>query len=220
MVAFKKTRELLSTEALLVHFHPEAPVFLTTDASAVGIGGSLNQLVRGVAVPLGFFAQKLTSTQQRYSTFGRDLLAIHGSIQHFHHLLEGRDFYVLTDHKPLQYAFSRNSQQLSPREIRQLDFISQFTTDIRYLPGPENEVADALSRIEVDEISLPRPTSDEVPPVAEIDFERMAFKQGQDSDLQRALTARTTGLCLRRIPASYGGNSSSQTSRRASSELT
>lgn len=31
---------------------------------------------------------------------------------------------------------------------RQLDYIEQFTTDIRYIKGLDNNVADALSRIE------------------------------------------------------------------------
>ncbi|XP_073841326.1 uncharacterized protein [Musca autumnalis] len=39
-------------------------------------------------------------------------------------------------------------EKASPRRIRQLDFISQFTCDIRHTPGVDNVTADALSRIE------------------------------------------------------------------------
>ncbi|GFV21188.1 hypothetical protein TNCV_4268211 [Trichonephila clavipes] len=43
----------------------------------------------------------------------------------------------------------------SPRQNRQLDFISQFTTDIKYIKGTENVVADTLSRI--NDITMPGP---------------------------------------------------------------
>ena len=69
------------------------------------------------------------------------------SIRHFRHHLEGRKFFVWTDHKPLTYALHNSIACHSPREIRHLDSICQFTTDIRHVSGKENPVADALSRI-------------------------------------------------------------------------
>ena len=100
LAAFEETKQSLSTKTWLAHFDPHAPIFLKSGASAVDIGGSLNQTINGKAVPLGFYAKMMSLTQQRYSTFCRELLAIHCAIQHFRHLLEGRDFYVLTDHLP------------------------------------------------------------------------------------------------------------------------
>ena len=49
------------------------------------------------------------------------------------------------DWEPLA-LFSR--KYATPRQFRYLDFISQFSTDIRHVSGEENVVADALSRIE------------------------------------------------------------------------
>ncbi|GFW74163.1 RT_RNaseH domain-containing protein [Trichonephila clavipes] len=62
-------------------------------------------------------------------------------------MLEARDFTVFTDHKPLTYAFRQKSDKCSPRQIRQLDFISQFTTNIVHIPGSDNIAADVLSRV-------------------------------------------------------------------------
>nr|VZH99557.1 unnamed protein product [Spirometra erinaceieuropaei] len=64
----------------------------------------------------------------------------------FRHFIECRDFTVLTDHKPLSFALKPTSDNLIPRKIRQVDYMSQFASDIRHIDGSHNEVADALSR--------------------------------------------------------------------------
>jgi transposase InsO family protein len=60
-------------------------------------------------------------------------------------MLEGRQFHVMTDHKPLVAAFGQVSPPWSARQQRQLAYITQYTTDIRHTPGASNAVADALS---------------------------------------------------------------------------
>jgi len=64
-------------------------------------------------------------------------------------MVEAREFCIFTDHKPVTFAYNLKSTQLSsPRQCRHLDYISQFTTDLRHIAGADNVVADALSRIE------------------------------------------------------------------------
>ena len=65
------------------------------------------------------------------------------NIIYFKHLLEGQDFTIQTDHKLLIYAFLQKSDKASSRQLRQLDYIEQFTTKIAHIPGPDNEMADA-----------------------------------------------------------------------------
>ncbi|BHF81470.1 hypothetical protein SprV_0702460000 [Sparganum proliferum] len=55
-----------------------------------------------------------TPAQTRYITFFRELLAIYLAIRHFRHLLEGGDFSVHTDHKPLTYALKTKPDRYSP----------------------------------------------------------------------------------------------------------
>ena len=76
------------------------------------------------------------------------LFAIFAAIKYFRSQLEGRTFSVYTDHKSLIHAFKKVSDTNCSPQLRQLDFISQFTVDIRYIEGPENVVADFMSRIE------------------------------------------------------------------------
>ena len=110
------------------------------------LGQFYNKKFLGFGNLFHVFSQKLTSTQKRYSTFGRELYANYAAVRHFKHFLEGRRFYVFTDHKPFVGAFRSNSEKYSPREMRNLDYLLQFTSDIRHLKGAENIPADAMSR--------------------------------------------------------------------------
>ena len=66
--------------------------------------------------------------------------------------MEGRTFHILTDHKPLTFALATNSERHTPRQIRHLDYISQFISDIQYISGTQNAAADALSRIDLNSL--------------------------------------------------------------------
>lgn len=90
----------------------------------------------------------MSPAQQRYSTYDRELTAVCEAVKYFSYIVDGRDFVILTDHKPLIYAFLQNNDKAPPRRARQLDYISQFTTRIEHIKGDDNIVADALSRVE------------------------------------------------------------------------
>ena len=152
------------------------------DASTcnVAVGSVLQQFVNSTCQPLGFFSKRLKPAETRYSAFGKELLAVYLSVQHFRHMLEGQTFCVYTDHKPLTHTFSTNSDKYSPREIRHLDYISQFTTDFRHIKGKENVVADTLSRyIAVDAFN--------VASCKDIDLDKIAAEQEGDDELQKLL---------------------------------
>lgn len=96
----------------------------------------------------GIFLWKFNPAQLNYSAYDRELTTIYEAVKYFKHFLEGREFKVITDHKPLIYVFQQRADKASPRQRRQLSFISQFTTTIEYLSGSANLVADTLSRVE------------------------------------------------------------------------
>lgn len=129
---------------------PNVPLALMTDASNTCMGAVLQQKVSGSWQPLGYFSKKLTSTEQKYSTYDRELLAIYKSIKYFRKLFEGRSLTVYTDHKALCHAFSKigKDDKETPRRTRQLLFISEFTVDIQHISVKDNIVADTLSRVE------------------------------------------------------------------------
>jgi transposase InsO family protein len=145
--AFGAAKAALAETAMLDHPASNAELSLVTDASCSHLGAALQQRRRGGQWrPLGFFSKKLSSAESRYSAFDRELLAVYASIQHFQHMLEGRNFAVFTDHRPLVGALARVSDPRSDRQRRHLSFIAEFTADIRHIAGLSNVVADTLSR--------------------------------------------------------------------------
>ncbi|UYV65536.1 hypothetical protein LAZ67_3004622 [Cordylochernes scorpioides] len=165
---FIKCKTELSKAALLTFPDPECPLALFTDASDRAMGAVLQHFIDGAWKPIAFFSKKLSKSQTKYSTYDRELLAIFSAIKHFKFFLEGRDFTIFTDQKPLIYAFQQNLEKASPRQVRQLRYISQFTTSIRHISGKDNMVADTLSRISE---------------IISIDYDIIAEKQQDDTEL-------------------------------------
>lgn len=93
-------------------------------------------------------------------------------------MIEGRQFTIFTDHKPLTYAFQLKTEECSPRQFNHLNFISQFSTDIRHVAGQKNVVADALSRVYA--ISQP------------FDIKELANSQQNDNELKNLLKQPTS----------------------------
>ena len=116
--AFIESKQILANATLLVHPDHTAPLNIRCDASDFAVGHALQQYINNVWQSLSFFR----------------------------HNLEGRYFFVNTDHKPLTFIMSSVTERPSLRQTRQLAFITEFTTDIRYVKGETNFVANALSR--------------------------------------------------------------------------
>ena len=192
--AFQRTKVALSQATRLAHPTPGAALSLQVDASDTGVGAVLQQHRAGTWIPLAFFSRTLQPAETRYSTFGRELLAVYLAVKHFRHTLEGRHFTIFTDHKALVSAVSSGSSSYSPREIRHLDFICQLTTDVRHVPGKDNVVADTLSRT----ISLLRSPA---PPLD--DFDELAAAQREDQELHAFLQS-PHGLQVRAVPLASG----------------
>lgn len=196
--AFVEVKEKLAQSTLLAYPNSDYPLSLMVDASDRAIGGVIQQLHGNAWEPIAFFSRKLLPAETRYSAFGRELLAIYLAIKHFRYMLEGRPFCIYTDHKPLTFALNAKPDRHSPREIRQLDFISQFTTDIRYVKGQDNVVADTLSRPDISALHAE----------SRIDFTDIAEAQETDSELQAYLNSEiNSSMVLKKVPRLSTGGS-------------
>lgn len=186
--AFDRCKRGLAAATLLTHPNLMAELGLFTDASDTAIGAAVQQRVEGgYWEPLSFFSRKLTAAQRKYSPYDRELLAIYEAIKYYKYLLEARNFIIYTDHRPLTSAFSERKVSCSPRQFRHLDFIAQYSTDIRHVAGKDNVVADALSRVDTIATGF--------------DPKKLAESQSTDEEIQQLLE-QGTALKLKKIP--YG----------------
>ena len=100
-------------------------------------------------------------------SYNRELLAVYLSVLHLKTLIDGHRVTLFVDHKPLVAAFYSSSIAKSDRQQRQLSLISEYVSDVKYICGRENLVADCLSRpicaISVDAFDLPEIARGPVP---------------------------------------------------------
>lgn len=210
LAAFARCKKDIQETTYLAHPPPDAKLQLVTDASDFAAGGVVNLLVDRAWKPAGFFSKRFTESQKNYSTYDRELLAIHLSVKHFRYMLEGREFHIVTDHKPLVYAFSK-SRELTPRNQRALEYISQFSTDIRHIAGESNVTADCLSRAPIETIS-----------VNTGDWTAFADEQEKCQEVQRMIATpseRTSLLISNKSQSEQRINLSNATSARRQQDL-
>lgn len=163
LLAFDRCKKSLAESVLLHYRDSNKPLALMIDASNSAAGAVAQQFSGTSWQPLGFYSEKFSESQRKYSTFGRELTAMKMAVKYFRYFLEGRNFTIFTDHKPLTTAMSINSPSRLPHEERYLRYISLFTTDIRHISAMDNTVADALSRVEaVNMVSLSSIADDQV----------------------------------------------------------
>ena len=141
--AFQLVKDLIAKSPLLYFIHDTAPITLTTDASDYGIGGYLYQEVDGTKQLVALVSKSLTKTQLNWSTIQKEAFALYYCCTYLDALLRDRQFKILTDHRNLTYIDKEQNQIVGRwrMALQELDYT------VGYIPGKQNEVADAMSRL-------------------------------------------------------------------------
>lgn len=161
MLAFNNVRCMLSGAVMLSHPKLGAECCIAVDASDKAIGAVFEQYIDWYRpIPIAFFSRKLTVREQKYSTFSRELLAAYKAVKYFKYHVTHSKFHILTDNKPLVQEFARPTDRDNAREVRQLHYLSQYTSDVHHISGNQNIIADSLSRNPPELVSIDR---EEVP---------------------------------------------------------
>ena len=84
--------------------------------------------------------------ETRYANIERELLAIVFACQRFSTYLLGRSFVAESKHKPLEMIAMKNLANAPPCLQRMLLELQRYDVTIKYWPGKEMQLADALSR--------------------------------------------------------------------------
>ncbi|CAF1383777.1 unnamed protein product [Rotaria sp. Silwood1] len=144
--AFLQLKQLLVTSPLFLDYPDEDhPVILTTDASKVGIGGTLQQHINGETKNLYYHSQMTSSSQRRYDPIELEALAIWMCFQRMRPYLLGRSIIIYTDHCPL---CNMMKSTVKNRRVDRISILLQeFNIEkIIHIKGQHNCLADYLSR--------------------------------------------------------------------------
>ncbi|KAJ1107261.1 hypothetical protein NDU88_004654, partial [Pleurodeles waltl] len=149
--AFKEIKTAIINAPYLCNFDHRRKTFLTTDASKLGLGATLSQIIDGEERIVAFASRTLNKAEANYSVIEREALACFWAVKHLTFLLWGAQFTLRTDHKPLVYIFStKGFNNSTPRIARWILALQNFCFSVVYLPGNKNCAADFLSRTPLD----------------------------------------------------------------------
>ena len=140
--AFDEMKRIITRETLLAYPNFNKPFDIHTDASLLQLGACISQDGR----PIAFYSRKLNPAQTRYTTTERELLSIVEVLKEFRNILLGQQIRVHTDHENLTYKTFN-----SDRVMRWRLYIEEYSPDLQYIKGEKNVVADALSRLDMEE---------------------------------------------------------------------
>ena len=145
--AFKKVKVMLSYTIKLSNIQPNHELCLAVDAFFSNWNWSSPVTEVRIWMESNFFLlQETNGSWDAILPFWQKIVATFAAIRHYRQFLEGQQFHILTGHKLLLGALKSLSKKYSPRQIRQINYILQYTSDIRHINGVENILADTLSR--------------------------------------------------------------------------
>ena len=153
--SFDMLKKELVRAPILAYYNPKKETVLQMDASTKGLGACLLQDDK----PIYFASKGLTETQRGYVAIEIESLAVAWAVEKFHHFLYGCHFILETDEKPLEAILSRSLNQATPHLQCILIRTLPYNFTVRYIPGPNNLLADCLSRLghQEDTSKLPKP---------------------------------------------------------------
>ena len=121
-------------------------IFVTCDASDWHTGACLSfGETWETAHLVAYDSMQLNSAEWNYPIHKKELLAIIRALKKWRSDLLGSEFIVYTDHRTLENFDTQCD--LSKRQLRWQEFMSQYEMNITYIRGEDNCVADALSRL-------------------------------------------------------------------------
>ena len=146
-IAFDKLTAALSSAQCMAYFDTQKDTYITVDASPVGISAILSQKTKGNdnEKVVSYASRALTDVEKRYSQTEKEALAIVWGVEHFHLYVYGKEFTLITDHKPLEVIYGSKNAKPSARIERWVLRLQPYSFKVLYRPGANNP-ADYLSR--------------------------------------------------------------------------
>jgi hypothetical protein len=129
--------------------NPDYFKIVETDASDIGYGGILKQIVPNTSkeVLVRFTSGKWNPTQLKYSTVKKEMLSIVKCISKFQDDLLNKKFLLRIDCKSAKHIIEKDVKNLVSKQIfaNWQAQLSVFDFDIEYIKGENNSLADFLT---------------------------------------------------------------------------
>ncbi len=145
--AFEKLKWAFTHAPILVHWEPNLPLIVETDASDYALAAILSIVLSDGSIhPVAFLSRTFQAAELNYDTHDKELLAIFEAFKAWRHYLEGSGdpIDVVTDHKNLEYFGT--TKILTRRQVRWSEYLHQFNMVIRFRPGKLGEKPDSITR--------------------------------------------------------------------------
>lgn len=140
--ALNEIKKILCSEPVLQFFDVTKETTVSIDGLKAGLGAVLlqNKLLCAYAY------KTLTETQTRYAQIEKELLAICFGLTKFQEYVYGKKVIVETDHQPLISIFKKPLNKCPTRLQRMLLQLQKYDIELKYKPGKELALSDALSK--------------------------------------------------------------------------
>ncbi|CAM5157677.1 unnamed protein product [Eretmochelys imbricata] len=142
--AFTDLRTALCCHPVLIAPDFKKEFVLQTDASEVGLGAVLSQIVWEEEHPILYLSRKLLPREQKYTVVEKECRAIKWAMETLRYYLLGQRFTLVTDHAPLQ-CMHRNKEK-NARVTRWFLSLQPFHFRVQHRAGSQHSKADGLSR--------------------------------------------------------------------------
>jgi len=148
--AFQELKRRISTPPILRLPDVTQPFIVQTDASHTGtVAMLLQEDATGEQRPVAFASRKLQPRESNYSTTERECLAIVWGVTKFQEYVYDTEFFLETDHAPLQYL--RQAKFQNGRFMRWALALQPYRFLLWAIRGKDNMGADCLSRNPLEE---------------------------------------------------------------------
>jgi len=118
-LVFDQVKKLVISDKVLVHFNPNYPIILSTDASNDGIVDCLShKMLDGSERPISFISRTFAQVETNYSVADKEALAIYWSVRKLLQYLQNQQFIIRTDHKPLIWILDENKNIPTMASVR------------------------------------------------------------------------------------------------------
>jgi hypothetical protein len=121
------------------------PFEIICDASDYAVGAVLGQRKEGKVHTIYYASKTLNDAQVNYATTEKELLAVVFAFEKFRSYIVNSKVIVYTYHAAIKYLLSKKDAK--PCLIRWILLLQEFDMETRDKKGPDNVVADHLSRM-------------------------------------------------------------------------